>query len=244
MLMKLHSPIYLQDTSHPQAQVCASCEVRRSALFGALDEASLDQIHAHIAAPHVDRDEALYTAGSQGDAVFTIRSGLVRFERVTESGERRILRLAGRGDLIGQEALLQRPYQDDAIACTPVEVCRIPRSLVDHLGETASPLMRELMNRWQMALDESAAWTADLTTGVARRRVLKLVALLSRHANAQGETWLPRRDEMGDMLGMTLETASRQISLLKREGLLTLLPPHGVRVNQTRLQEALKHLDA
>lgn len=29
-------PLYRQDASHPQAQVCAQCEVRRSALFGAV----------------------------------------------------------------------------------------------------------------------------------------------------------------------------------------------------------------
>lgn len=242
MLMK-RTPLYLQDDSHPQARVCAACEVRRSALFGVLDAASLDRIHAHIASPALAADERLYARGEPGMAVFTIRAGIVRFERATEGGDRRIVRIAGRGDLIGQEALLARPYNDDAIACTPLEVCRIPHTLVDQLGETTAPLLRELMRRWQSALDDSAAWTADLTAGPARRRVLKLLTLLARHADADGSIWLPRREEMGDMLDMTIETASRLVSRLRREGVLEPLPARRARIDQGRLAAALRQAD-
>jgi CRP-like cAMP-binding protein len=243
MLMK-RTPLYLQDESHPQARVCASCEVRRSALFGVLDATSLERIHAHIASPNVAADERLYARGEPGIALYTIRAGIVRFERVTEAGDRRIVRIAGRGDLIGQEALLQRPYDDDAVACTPLELCRIPHTLVDQLSETTAPLLRELMRRWQLALDESAAWSADLTAGPARRRALKLLALLARHADDEGMIWLPRREEMGDMLDMTIETASRLVSSLRREGVLEPLPARRARIDADRLRAALRLADA
>jgi CRP-like cAMP-binding protein len=243
MLMK-RTPLYLQDDRHPQARVCASCEVRRSALFGALDAASLERIHAHIASPLLRPDERLYARGEPAEAVFTIRSGIVRFERVTEGGDRRIVRVAGRGDLIGQEALLQRPYNDDAVACTAVELCRIPHKLVDQLGATEAPLLRELMKRWQHALDESAAWVADLSTGSARRRVVKLLDVLARHADDQDCIWLPRREEMGDMLDMTVETASRFVSHLRREGVLDPLPARRARIDRARLAAALRAADA
>ena len=237
-------PLYLQDDSHPQAQVCAACEVRRSALFGVLDNASLERIHAHVASPALVADDRLYGRGEPGTSVYTIRAGIVRFERVTEGGDRRIVRIAGRGDLIGQEALLQQPYNDDAVACTAVEVCRIPATLVDRLGETTAPLLRELMRRWQLALDESAGWAADLTAGAARRRVLKLLALLARHADGDGAIWLPRREEIGDMLDMTIETASRLVSRLRREGIVEPLPARRARIDGPRLEAALRAVDA
>lgn len=81
-------PLYRQDASHPQAQVCAQCEVRRSALFGALDAAALDQIHTHIASLTLAPGQTIYRRGEQGSAVYTVRSGVVRFERVTERGDR------------------------------------------------------------------------------------------------------------------------------------------------------------
>ena len=41
-------PLYRVDTPHPQAQACAACSVRGQSLFGALDRAGLDYIHASI----------------------------------------------------------------------------------------------------------------------------------------------------------------------------------------------------
>jgi len=237
-------PLYLQDTTHPQAQVCGSCEVRRNALFGALDAASLERIHAHIASPTLAAEERIYARGSHGGVVYTLRSGIVRFERVTEGGARRIVRVAGRGDLIGQEALLREPYRDDAVACTPVALCRIPVPLVERLGEAEAALLRELMRRWQVALDDAESWSAELTAGPARRRVLKLLQLLQRHADDEQRIWLPRRDQMGDMLDMTVETASRVISRLRREGVLERLPPQQARLHAARAAAALEALDA
>jgi CRP-like cAMP-binding protein len=243
MLMK-STPLYLEDASHPQARVCAGCEVRSGALFGALDLNGLDRIHAHIASPDPQPDERIYARGESGGALYTIRAGIVRFERVTEGGRRRILRMASRGDLIGQEALLGRPYSDDAVACTPVQLCRIPGALVETLGDAQSALRRELMSRWQRALDEAESWATDLPAGSARRRMLKLLALLARHADAEGRIWLPRRDEIGDMLDMTIETASRLVSRLRREGIVEVLAARQARVAAPALQAALREEDA
>lgn len=237
-------PLYRQDLRHPQAQACAACEVRGSALFGALDDQALDRIHTHIASLHLAPDAPVYDRGSSGLAVFTIRSGLVRFERTTARGDRRIVRLAGVGDLIGQEALLQRPYADAAVACTPLDLCRIPRSLIDELAQGQGALPRALMLRWQVALDDAEAWVTDLSTGPARRRLLRLLLRLAQHADAAGTIWLPRREEIGAMLDMTIETASRLVSALRREGVIELAPTRSAHLDMTALQAALRADDA
>lgn len=233
-------PIYRQDGAHSQAQACAACEVRSQALFGALDDEGLDRIHTRIASLGVAPDEPIYGRGDAGAAVFTVRAGIVRFERSTEQGERRIVRLAGRGDLIGQEALLQRPYADEAIACTPVQLCRIPRHLVDELAAAQGSLPRELMLRWQQALDAAESWVAELSTGPARRRLLRLLQRLADLAEPGQPVWLPRREEIGAMLDITVETASRMISRLRREGVLELGAVRSARVDRAALERALQ----
>lgn len=236
--------LYRQDSRHPQAQVCSTCTVRQSALFGVLDVDGLDRIHAHIADLTLPVDAPVYGRGDRGAAVYTLRAGIVRFERVTERGDRRIVRIAGPGDLIGQEALLQRPYTDEAIACTPAQLCRIPRSLIDELGISQPQLLRELMLRWQVALDDAEAWVSDLSTGPARRRLLRLMLRLSTYKDDRDLIWLPRREEMGAMLNMTFETASRLISQFKREGLIALEGLRTARVDPVLLAQALQREDA
>lgn len=237
--------LYRQGVRHPQAAACAACEVRQSALFGVLDDEGLDRIHTRIESLALPPDGIIHARGRAGEAVYTVRAGLVRFERFNERGDRRIVRLAGRGDLIGQEALLRRPCMDEAIACTAVELCRIPRALIDELGHQDGRLPYELMQRLQHALEAAENWSAELCAGPARRRLLRLLLRLAEHAEADGTIWLPRRDEIGAMLDMTVETASRLVSRLKGEGILAdVTLARTARVNLPALRLALRAADA
>jgi CRP-like cAMP-binding protein len=231
--------------------------VRSTALFGVLDHATLDQLHSHIQDLEIAPDKALYGRGAGGDAVYTLRQGLVRFERVTERGDRRIVRLAGRGDLLGQEALLRQPYADEAVACTPVQVCRIPRAVVEGLVAQQPALLQEVMRRWQGALDDAAHWVAELSSGPARRRLLHLLLRLQglppgaalapvgmAAAPEELPIWMPRREEMGAMLDITIETASRLVSALRREGVLRQGGPREAWVHRQAFRTALQASEA
>ena len=231
-----------QGTRHlydPQARVCAACSVREFALFGALDDAGLNDIHYHIADLSLEPGESLYQGQAIGSAVFTVRSGVVRLERTTEAGQPRVLRLAGRADLIGQEALLGQSYAADAIACTPVQACRIPRVLIDELMTAHPEIARGLMKRWQRALDDADEWMTELSSGTARHRMLRLLLKLGETSETE-VVWLPSRQQMGAMLDMTLETASRLVSSLRREGVLEDAGAAQARLNMAALLAALK----
>lgn len=230
---------------NPQAQVCADCHVRRFALFGALSEAALDKIHVQIADVRLSAGESLFGAMTPGTAAYTVRSGVVRLERITERGERRILRLAGRGDTLGLESVLGQSYACDAIACNDVQLCRVPRSLIDELSLGEPQLMRDMMKRWQRALDDADEWLTELCTGPARHRVLRLLLKLSEYAESPDlPVWLPSRQEMSAMLDMTVETASRLISQLKREGVLTAHSQRHATLHMDVLMKALRDASA
>lgn len=224
---------------NPQARVCAECGVRRFSLFGVLDAAALDQIHIHIADIKLAPGQTLFSAQGAGQAAFTVRSGVVRLERSNERGDRRILRLAGRSDLIGMEAMLGQSYAADAVACTEVQVCRLPRALLDDLAREEPSLMLDMMKRWQRALDDADEWLTELCAGPARHRMLRLLLKLSEYADGQA-VWLPSRQEMSAMLDMTIETASRLVSALKREGVLDTPDQRHAVIHMDALMAALR----
>jgi len=205
---------------NPQARVCLDCAVRRHALFGVLDARTLQDIHWRIADLSFTPGQPVFIGGESGQAAYTVREGMVRLERLSERGECHIVRLAGRGDLIGMEALLGQTYATTAVACTPVKLCRLPRALVEELEQQDGHLAHGLMARWQRALDDTDEWLTELLSGSARWRMLRLLLKLSEYGEGEGRIWLPTRQEMGAMLGMTVETASRLVSQLKREGVL------------------------
>ncbi|MCK6427057.1 MAG: Crp/Fnr family transcriptional regulator [Burkholderiaceae bacterium] len=225
---------------NPQTHVCMECSIRQFALFGALDEAGLERIHHHIADLRFEPGQVLYAAEDAGTAVYTVRSGVLRMERSSHAGERRILRLAGRTDLVGLEAVLGQTYAADAVACTAVEVCRIPRVMIDEFIRDQPELARDLMKRWQRALDDADEWLTELARGSARHRMLRLVLKLSEYSDPDNLIWLPTRQEMGAMLDLTFETASRAVSQMRKDGILHVVDSRCARLDMARLLEALK----
>ena len=225
-----------------EPSACSICAVRSRALFSSVPEGQLERAAAAVTHLRFEPGETVFAQGDTAGAVFTLRRGIVRFERASSDGQRRIMRLAGVGSLIGQEAMVRRPYAEDAVACTPVEVCRIPRAAVEDFGAREPAILRELMQRWQAALEAAGEWTAELTRGTARRRVLKLLDQLQQLAS-EGEIWLPSRPEMADMLGIATETASRVVSRLRREGVIVGATVGHARLDAQRLASALRAAD-
>jgi len=216
------------------------CSVRRFSLFGVLDEQTLEQMHYRITDISLEPGQALFSSGARGTAAFTIREGVVRMERSSVRGERRIVRLAGRSAMVGLESLLGQTYATDAIACTPVKVCSMPRALIDELAQLRPAMLHDLMKRWQDALDEADEWLTELSCGSARWRMLRLLLKLAEYHEADGRVWLPTRQEMGAMLDMTVETASRLVSALKREGVIDTPDARHACIDMPALMAALR----
>jgi CRP-like cAMP-binding protein len=188
---------------------CMNCALRASVLFARLSEDDFKRIHV------------IYRAGDEGDFMFTVRTGSLKLVQYLPDGSQRIVRLAHATDVVGLEALLGDPYQHDAITLQRTQVCRFPARAVRSLGEENGHLYRELMARWQRALTDAHAWLTELSTGSARHRVARLLLRMVRDREGEGEECeLFSREDMGAMLGITTETASRIIAEFKRQRLL------------------------
>jgi len=204
---------------------CLRCTLRDTVLFAGLTEKDFGRIHDPIDQFVLQPGTTLYRAGDSGEFMFTIRSGAVKLIQYLADGSQRIVRIVRGTDVLGLEALLHEPYHHDAVALQPTEVCRFPARIVRELGMNNSHLHRELMTRWQRALSEADAWLTELSTGAARQRVARLLLRLVRDRESS-ECQLFSREDMGAMLGITTETASRTIADFKRQSLLIETKPN------------------
>lgn len=151
--------------------------------------------------------------------MYTIRSGVLKLVQSLPDGTQRIVRLIRATDVTGLEALLGQTYKHDAVVLQPTQACSLPISVVQALAQTNPKLHQELLNRWQKALEEADAWLTELSTGSAKQRVARLLLRLVRNRQ-EAECELFSREDMGAMLGITTETASRTIAEFKRQKLL------------------------
>jgi CRP/FNR family transcriptional regulator len=212
---------------------CSRCAVRELVLFADLNAEDFHLIHRPIDDLHYPKEGLLYRQGDNGNALYTLRSGTIKLVQYAQDGTLRIVRLLRAGDVAGLEALLGRPYQHDAVALEPIRVCRLPVEVLQRLNQHTPRLHKQLMERWQRALAEADASLTELSTGPARARVARLLLRLA--SPEQLECALLGREDMGAMLGITTETASRTIAAFKREGLVQDSAPDRVRCDIDRL---------
>lgn len=198
---------------------CLNCALRSSVLFSGLNESDFEKIHKPINQFILPTGSSLYREGDEAHSMYTIRSGVVKLTQCLPDGNQRIVRLAFSSDVIGLESLIGPKYQHDAVALRDIEVCRLPAEVVNKLSSENKILHKELLNRWHLALNEADSWITQLSTGSARQRMANLLLKLAEKYSAD-ECELFTREDIGSMLSITTETASRTIAEFKRNKLI------------------------
>ncbi|MGC2854521.1 Crp/Fnr family transcriptional regulator [Novispirillum sp. DQ9] len=208
---------------------CRSCTVRRNALFVNLTHEELDQIAPSVPDLTLSAGQPLYREGDRPNALFIIRRGVVKLEQYLPDGTYRIVRLARRTDLLALESLLETACDHTAIALTEVEVCRVPLPVVRLVMAKQDWLATQMIRHWHHAVQRADDWLTHYSTGTGRQRIARLLIdlhdLAEMDAEEQEEAGpplveLPSRDDVGAIVGITKETASRVVADFRRAGLL------------------------
>jgi CRP-like cAMP-binding protein len=194
--------------------------VRGSVLFAGLKEDDFEKFHRPIDQSIFPAGSVIYSTGDPATSLFTIRNGLVKLTQYLPDGTQRIVRLMGKTDLIGLEALIESEYLHTAITLQHTEICRLPVDFIRLLSQSNAQLFHELMARWHRALSNADRWITEFSTGSARDRVVRLLLWLTERDDSE-RCDLFSREDLGAVLGLTTETASRTMAELKRQGFIS-----------------------
>jgi CRP-like cAMP-binding protein len=189
-------------------------------LFAGLKEDDFERFHRPIDQSFFPAGSVIYFAGDVASSLFTIRNGLVKLTQFLPDGTQRIVRLMGKTDLIGLEALIETQYPHTATALQRTELCRLPVEVVRTLSQSNAQLFHELMARWHKALSDADRWITEFSTGSSRERVVRLLLWLAERQDGE-RCDLFSREDLGAVLGLTTETASRTMAELKRQGFIS-----------------------
>lgn len=207
------------------------------ALFADLRQNDFTLIHQPIDELEYAPGAALYHIGDEPAALFTIRSGLVKLVQYLPGGGQRIVRLLRPGDTAGLEAVLGQSYAHTAVALRKALTCRIPKAVIDRLSRETPRLQMQLMTRWSQAVERADAFLVELGTGSARARVARLFITLVDD-DPDGCCDLFGREDVGAMLGVTTETASRTVAEFKRQKMIEEVQSNRFRCDLAALQAA------
>jgi len=192
---------------------------------GARTAGGFEQSLAHASLRRVEAKEFLFAEGDPTTHLFRVETGAISLYKVLADGRRQVVGFAYPGDLIGLGAEGHHVMNAQAIKATRLRC--LPVATL-HQSAAKDP---SVAFKLYEALARELAATRDLmlTTGQrsATERVVGFLLALSRRNVRNGqdpaEFEVPMtRADIGDFLGLTIETVSRTFTKLRTQGLIEL----------------------
>lgn len=205
--------------------ICADCAVRDRALCGSLDDRELTALNAIGQRRRVARGQTIAWAGDEAVICGNLLTGVLKLVAATADGREQTVGLLYPADFFGQ------PYAGDVdftlTALTEAELCVFPRAAFERVLENHQRLERLLLQRTFESLNEARGRMLVLARRSAGEKLAGFLLDMAARAGASRDgpvTFeLPlTRGQIADVLGMTIETVSRQLTRMKQSGLIGL----------------------
>lgn len=222
--VKLKAKQHIHNSSVPA--VCGPCEARHKGVCGALTPEQLTRLSAHTTKLVVEREKAMVLAQEDQQSYSNILSGVVKLSKLMPDGRQQIVGLQFAPDFMG------RPFStENAVtmeAATNVRLCSFPKEVLEEMLLEAPEMEHLLHQQTLQELNEARDWLLTLGRKTAYEKVASFLLLIATHidpenfdATDQRVFELPlKRADIADFLGLTTETVSRQLTNLRKQGVI------------------------
>ncbi len=214
---------------------CSECPIRHSAVCAECDPDELARLSAIKSYRSFPAGTMLAEAGERLTHFSSILSGCASMSRTLEDGRRQNVGLLLPSDYLGRPGRAESAFDVEAVS--DVTVCRFERAAFEALLRDTPHVASRLLTMTLDELDAARDWAVVLGRMTAREKVAAfLVSLVRRQGGVarpgRGSLLhLPlSREAIADHLGLTIETTSRQITALRKDGLIELLSNREIRI--------------
>jgi len=222
---------------------CGTCIVRNRSICSALDEREIGALNAISRQKTISAGESLIWEGDDSILVANVIEGVLKLSISTSEGLEQIVGVVYPADFIGQP--FAGTSSCSVTALTDARVCVFGRGDFDRLAREHPNLEQKLLERTLDELDRTRRWMLLLGRKSASEKLATFLLDLSRRlvepgcetANAKPldrfELTFSRR-QIADVLGLTIETVSRQFTKLVAQGLIALPSSRSVAILDRR----------
>ncbi len=210
-------------------QDCADCPIRHRAVCARCEPDELELLEEIKYYRSFEAGQTVVWSGDKMDFVASVVSGVATLTQTMEDGRRQMVGLLLPSDFVGRPGRDGAPY--DVVATTNLVMCCFRKKPFEKMMQTTPHVAQRLLEMTLDELDAAREWMLVLGRKTAREKIASLLAIVARRdatLNTPGGPTevvfeLPlTREAMADYLGLTLETVSRQVSALKRDGVISL----------------------
>ncbi len=227
---------------------CSDCNLKGLCLPIAMDIGDIDRVDKIIQRSRpLHAGDHLYRTGDVFRSIYAVRSGSIKTYLVDEDGIEQVTGFFLPGEVLGFDGIGTHSHGCNVLALETSSVCEIPFERLEELSLQIPTLQHHMFQLMSKQIESDHQMMLTLSKKNAEGRIATLLLSLSRRyarrnlsANAMR---LPMsRMDMGNFLGLTIETVSRTLSRLHKEEVISVDGREIVLKNHERLDELCHQL--
>jgi len=221
---------------------CSDCSLRDLCLPLGLSADDLRTLEGTVKSHRkLNKGEFLYRVGDSFRSLFAIRTGSTKTCEIAADGSVQITGFHLPGELLGIDAINSDKHPCDVIALETTEVCELPFGKLEALARELPGLQHQLFRLMSREVAEEEGQLLMLGRMKAEERLAAFLLSFSKRFQLLGysptDLRLPMsRQDLGDYLGLALETVSRLFSRFQEEKLITVQGRNVKLLNVVRLK--------
>jgi len=230
MQIKRANQSMIKDKISNAQHACVDCPIRYRAVCARCDADELAELESFKYYRSFEAGQTVIWSGDRMDFVGSIVSGIGTLTQTMEDGRTQMVGLLLPSDFVGRPGRDGAAY--DVVATTDLVMCCFRKKPFEQMMTQTPHVAQRLLEMTLDELDAAREWMLVLGRKTAREKIASLLSIVAR----RGASLKPggpisgpmvfelplTREAMADYLGLTLETVSRQISALKRDGVIHL----------------------
>lgn len=212
----------LRPCTHDYQVSCGNCRLNSICLPIALENDDIDQLDEIIQrSKPLQKNQHLYREGDDFQSVYAVRSGTLKAYKTTDDGREQVTGFYFPGEILGMDGISNNTHASSAKALETAAICEIPFSSLEKLSTMMPNLQRHFFQLMSREITEDQQLITLLSKNSADERVAALLLSIStrnaRRKLSATQFRLPMsRVDIGNYLGLTVETVSRVFSRMQK----------------------------
>ena len=205
---------------------CRDCKLTDLCIPHGLSDEELGKLDAIVLRKHpYQPGEHLFRPGDKGHALYAVRSGSLKTYCLTEDGEEQVLGFTLPGELVGLDGLQGGCYHSASVALETSSICELPFDSLEDLCGQLPAMNRQIMQLTGKEITSGQHMLMLLGKRSAEERLASFLLSLSmryeeRGLSATAFNLSMSRQDIGNYLGLAIETVSRLFAHMQEEKIL------------------------
>lgn len=226
---------------------CENCSLSRLCLPMGLDSQDIDRLDeiVHRSKPH-HRNDYLFREGDKLKGIYTVKTGSIKTYISREDGSEQVLGFHLPGEIIGLDAIESGSHGCTAKVLETTAVCLIPYDQLEELSLAIPSLQHQMYRLMSREISNESNMLILLGKRNADERLATFLLSLSNRYKQRGFSATEfnlsmSRNEIGNYLGLAVETVSRLFTRFQDEGILHVERKHVEVLNLDALKAISEH---